>query len=154
MLYAPDRMSFMTSVASNHSHVGCDNAIGANSPLYGLPAALGDRSCQTSCRGNANEACGSLDSFVSIYEYTVSGISKKCLCAYAFVSFLAFWRRRGATERSEGEEVLVANRLGRWAGWERGLGGGSRWRGPWCRDPGDSNLQLLFLQSVQPARSQ
>ncbi|KAJ4983169.1 WSC domain-containing protein [Stagonosporopsis vannaccii] len=51
----------------------CDNVINrSNSPTAGILSPLGDASCQSSCSLNINEACGQTNSFISIYEYTVS----------------------------------------------------------------------------------
>ncbi|KAF3038015.1 hypothetical protein E8E11_002018 [Didymella keratinophila] len=55
---------------TNDNQCWCGNVINpSNAATAGILAP--DISCQGSCRGgNTNEACGAMDTFISIYEYT------------------------------------------------------------------------------------
>ncbi|KAF1924276.1 uncharacterized protein M421DRAFT_8926 [Didymella exigua CBS 183.55] len=56
---------------TNDNQCWCGNVINpSNSVTAGILSPLGDIACQTSCRGNLPEACGAIDTFISIYEYT------------------------------------------------------------------------------------
>ena len=118
---------------------GCDSGINRNgSTTIGQPAP--DTSCQGSCRGgNVTEACGAVDTFISIYEYNVSEFLKMlvCLCSCSLLFFLleAWSNRVLVGGRSSGK-----NRSKGWKTWKWGLGGGDCWRGPHVGTPATRTL--------------
>lgn len=112
---------------------GCDNVINRNNTLTAGQLSP-DLACQSACRGNPSEACGTVDTFMSIYEYTVSGFLKTacvpvCLCFALFGRSVeqpsARWRDMFR------EEPVEELGLG-----EHGLGEGGCWRGPYVGIPG------------------
>jgi hypothetical protein len=106
---------------------GCDNVINRNnSAIAGILSPLGDASCQTSCRGNIYEACGSLDTFISIYEFNVSGFLRNACVQVLFL--LCSFLLGGGMERSSvrRRRELLGSRLKGWrCTTRRSRGGGA-----------------------------
>ncbi len=125
--------------------VGCDNVINRNnSATAGGISPFGDISCGTGCRGNLNEACGSTNLLITIYEFTVSGFLR-CLCAFAIVvCSLAFG---GGVERSSAwrRSKLVETKIVGWQRVDEGLNDWC-WRGLKC--VGSKVARLFFPAEI------
>lgn len=125
---------------------GCGNVINpSNSVTAGILSPLGDASCQTLCRGSTtNEACGFTETFISIYEYTVSGfLTSTCVPLLLLPGVLYVksvsggggerFIERSAEEGTGGDQIELAVRKRETKG--------AVLEGPSCWDTGNPNPQ-------------
>ncbi|UPX19099.1 uncharacterized protein EKO05_0009372 [Ascochyta rabiei] len=109
---------------TNDDQCWCDSGINRSFSLTsGILSPIGNAACQTGCRGNTGEACGSVNTFISIYQYTVSGFLRNaCVLAFLLLCFLYLFE--GSVERPsarrrmnvEKERVKEAEHAGRGTG--------------------------------------
>lgn len=151
MLYVHIISSHALNILVTDDNAGCGNVINpSNSAIAGILSPLGDTSCQTGCRGNLNEACGTTETFISIYEYTVSGFLRNaCVPMLLLLCFLyVMCVFGGGGERSierSAEEGIGGDQIGGLAVGEGGTGGAAL-EGPLCWDTGDQILLGLFFE--------
>jgi hypothetical protein len=155
-LRPPDPQSRKTSFDDD---AGCGNVINpSNAATAGVLSLVGDVSCQGSCRGTTtNEACGAINTFISIYEYTVSGFLRNAcvpmlllFCVlYVMSAFGGGGERpieRSAEERTGGDQIRGLA-VGEWDA-------GGVVEGPLCWDTSDANLQALPMNSAKAPNNQ